>query len=262
MIRHIFAAATTCLLAGVASAAAPTSYAVLSLVGDKIDIVTYQPQIGSQLDSNTHMPLAFPSDEFDTVALRTVNRAIKASAPGLPVALLAASTAETFTGQAAMFSGDHVTLPAEMDAAVRREGATTLVLITKHHGEARMLVQQGYIGSGKIEGLGFYVDTNTHMQAQETGERSVGFLAPFVYIDVWLIDVATGTVTRRASVASGQAISTAHNPESVHPWDVISTEAKVATLKTMLADDLAAIVPGLITGKPDQPVATAADPHP
>ncbi len=261
MIRHFLAAVTTCLVAGSAWAAAPTSYAVLSLVGDKIDIVTYQPQIGSNLDSNTHMPLAFPSDEFDTVALRTVNRAIRANAPGLPVALLAASTAETFTGQAAMFSGDHVTLPAEMDAAVHREGATTLVLITKHRGEARLHVYQGYIGSGKIDGLGFYVDTDTRLQVHETGERAVGFLAPFVYIDVWLIDVATGTVTRRTSIASGQVISTAQNADGVHPWDAISTEEKVATLKTMLTDDLAAIIPGLITGKLDQLADPAGSLH-
>jgi hypothetical protein len=241
------------LLVGSAYASPPTpSYAVLSLVGDKIDIVTYQPQVGSQLDSNSHMPLPMSEDELDTVALRAVNRALHASAPGARVALLAASTADIFANQGRMFSGSHVMLPDEIDAAVHREGSTTLVLITKHHGEARLQVADGYIGSGKIEGLGFYVDTNKRMKVRETGVRSVGFLAPFVYVDVWLIDVATGTVTRRAAITSGHTNGASNNPEGVSPWDAISAQEKVAMLKRMLAQELAAVVPALVADTQEQ----------
>jgi hypothetical protein len=83
--------------------------------------------------------------------------------------------------------------------------------------------------------------------------RSVGFLAPFVYVDVWLIDVATGTVTRRAAITSGHTIGTSNNPEGVSPWDALSTQEKVATLKRMLAQELAAVVPALVTGSQEQP---------
>lgn len=249
MPRRILASLVSLLLVGSAYADPTTpSYAVISLVGDKIDIVTYRPQVGSQLDSNAHVPLTLSADEFDTVALRTVNRVLKADAPGAPVALLAASTADAFEDQGRMFSGSHVTLPAEIDAAIHREGATTLVLITKHRSEARLQVADGYIGSGKIEGLGFYLNINKRMKVRETGVRSVGFLAPFVYVDVWLIDVATGTVTRSAAITSGHTIGASNNPEGVSPWDALSTQEKVATLKSMLAEELAAVVPALVSG--------------
>lgn len=258
MNRRLLASLAPLLLAGSALANPPgPSYAVLSLVGDKLDIVTYQPQVGSQLDSNSHLPLVMSQDELDTVALRAVNRALKSTAPGASVALLAASTPDSFANQGSMFSGNHVTLPAEIDAAVHREGATMLVLVTKHHGEARLKVADGYIGSGKLEGLGFYVDTDKHMKVRETGERSVGFLAPFVYVDAWMVDVATGTVTRHVTIMSGRAIPTSNNREGVSAWDALSTQEKVATLKDMLAEELAAAIPTLVTGAPVHAAAEA-----
>ena len=185
---------------------------MLSLVGDKLDVVTYQPQVGTQLDSNSHMPLPMSQDELDTTALRAINRSLHATVPGAPVALLAASTPDVFTDEGRMFSGDHVTLPAEIDAAVHREGVATLVLVTKRRAEARLQVQDGYIGSGKIEGLGFYLNTIKHMKVHETGVRSIGYLAPFVYVDVALVDVATATVTRRTTITSAHVIGTSTRP--------------------------------------------------
>src|ERR1041385_2289274 len=44
------------LLLGASAHAAP-SYAVLSLVGDKLDVVTYQMATGSKLDANSHNAL-------------------------------------------------------------------------------------------------------------------------------------------------------------------------------------------------------------
>ena len=260
---HISAALALGLLACSAHASPPTpSYAVLSLVGDKLDIVTYQPQVGTQLDSNSHLPLTLSQDELDTAALRAVNRLLRASAPGAPVALLAASTADSFAEQGRMFNGDHVTLPAEIDAAVRREGVTTLVLITKHRGEARLEVQNGYIGSGKIEGLGFYMNTIKRMKEHETGVRSIGYLAPFVYVDVALVDVATSTVTRQAAITSGHVIGSSNNPDGVNPWDALSAEEKVSTLKRMLSQELEAVVPALLKGGVQQSANASTSPSP
>ncbi len=260
MNRHrILASLALLLLASSAHANPPTpSYAVLSLVGDKLDIVTYQPQVGTQLDSNSHLSLTMPQDELDIVALRAVNRSLKVTVPGASVALLAASTPDSFENQSRMFSGDHVKLPAEIDAAIHREGTTYLVLLTKHHGEARLQVADGYVGSGKLEGLGFYVDTVKRMKVVDTGQRAIGFLAPFVYVDIALVDVATATVARRVSIVSGRTITTAGDQENTSPWDALSTQEKVATLKEMLAEELTAVVPGLIKGTPLQSPAPIA----
>ena len=248
-IRNL-AVAITVTLASAARATSPApSYAAISLVGDKLDIVTYQPQVGTQLDSNSHMPLVLSADELDTAALRAINRAVKQAVPGASVALLAASTPDSFENQDRIFHGDHVVLPAEIDAAVRREGATMLVLVTKRHAEARLQTVQGFIGSGKLDGLGYYMDTIRHVKSEDTQARSVGYLAPYVYVDVSLVDLATSTVVRRGSITSGYIIGSANKAGVVNPWDALDAKEKVDTLKSLLTRQLMATVPSVVTGE-------------
>jgi hypothetical protein len=249
-IRLLSLAAAALLACGVQAATAQPSYAVISLVGDKLDIVTFQPQIGSQLDNNTHKVLSMPQDELDIAALRAVNHALRATTPDAPVALLAASTPDSFADQDRIFSGSHVNLPAEVDAAVRREGATQLVLVTKHRGDARLRMADGYVGSGKIDGLGFYLDTELKTEQRQTEVRSVGYIAPFVYVDVSLVDLATSTLVRQDTVMASRAIGASNKESSVHPWDALTSAEKLAMLNTLLSEELQRIVPSLITGTP------------
>ncbi len=249
MKHHLVAAMAGLLLAGGALAAGTApSYAVISLVGDKLDIVTYQPQIGSQLDANAHNVLTLPQDEIDIAALRAVNRALRAAAPGAPVALLAASTPDSFEGQDRIFSGDHVSLPAEIDAAVHREGAGLLVLLTKHRGEARMQVADGHLGGGKLAGLGFYIDTQMPMRNVDTGASATGFLSPYVYVDVSLVDLATLTRVRHDTIMSAEVLTAAGKASAVHPWEALTSKEKVDKLEAMLASELERVVPAVVTG--------------
>ena len=236
-----------------AATSAPPSYAVISLVGDQLDVVAYQPQIGSQLDSNTHLHLALSQDELDIAALRAINRSLRAALPGARVALLAASTPESFANQDRFFSGDRVTLPAEIDAAVHREGAATLVLVTKHRSLARLHLADGFVGSGKLEGLGYYLDTEIALHDVDTGDHSVGYLAPYVYVDVSLVDVATGKLLKRASITAGHVITTPNAATTVHPWDALTSEEKVSRLKVLLTSELEKTVPALVGGEAAKP---------
>lgn len=253
MHRHLFATAAACLLASVAHAAPATpSYAAISLVGDKLDVVTYQPRVGSQLDSNSHMPLRLTEDALDTTALRTIGQSLRELAPGVPVALLAASTPDSFADQDRIFSGSHVTLPAEIDAAVHREGATMLVLVTKRHAEARLRSLNGDLGSGTLDGLGYYLDSNKRLKNRDTGVRSIGFLAPFAYVEVSLVDLATSTVVRQAAITSGYVIGASDNGGAVNPWDALNGEQKVARLESLLSGELQRVLPALIKGEPSK----------
>ena len=244
MNRHLSVAFGALLLA--AGAHAAPSYAVLSLVGDKLDVVTYQLATGSNLDANSHSQLSMPQDEFDMAALRAINRTLKARVPGAQVALLAASRPDDFVDEEHAFSADRVTLPTEIDAAVHREGAASLLLVTKHRGDARMQVMDGKIGSGRVQGLGFYLDGTTELENRETGKHAVGFIAPFVYVDVALIDVATGSVTRRKRITAGRAVGVYHNEAGVSAWDALSAAEKVSLLSDMLTKELEAAVPALL----------------
>jgi hypothetical protein len=257
-MSHRLSFALVALLASLTSFAhaqttqAPSStYAVISLVGDRLDVVTYQPKVGSLMDSNSHSPLRFSEDLLDTVALRAVNHAMKATVPGADIALLAATEPSTFVDQARFFDGNHVKLPHEIDEAVHRENIATLVLLTKHRGEAKLAVRDGNLGGGKLEGLGFYVDSNMPMESADRTHHSYGFIAPFVYVDVSLVDIASGRLLRQTTITATETIASSDNAEGADPWGAMTTKEKVSALSGLLSQNLAAIIPHLVD--PTQP---------
>jgi hypothetical protein len=224
-------------------------YAVISLVGDQVDAVTYKPQVGTLLDANTHEALGTGPDILDTVALRAANKALRAALPVSDVALLAATEPKLFADEARYFVGDHVQLPPDLDAAIQAAQATRLVLITKHRGDARLRVSNGLIGSGKIEGLGFYLDTDHHIRDSANLEV-VGFLAPFVYVDVTLVDTGSHTVVRKTAITASETVTAEGQTEGAAVWDALTGEQKVASLSRLLSDSLAEAIPQLVKPPP------------
>ena len=250
LARFLFALATVlpalALPACAQSQQAAPKYAVISLVGDQLDVITYQPKTGSLMDANSHSPLRLNEDLMDTVALRAVNRALKATVPGADIALLAATQPATFVDQSRFFQGDHVKLPPEIDEAVHGEKAACLVLLTKHRAEARLTVRDGYLGGGKLEGLGFYIDSNMLMETADKQHHSYGFIAPFVYIDVSLVDVDSGKLLRQTTIKATQTITSSSNAEGADPWGAMTAKEKVSALSGLLSETLAGAIPHLV----------------
>ena len=231
------------------TASAPTparTIAVISLVGDKIDVVTAVTQTGRLMDANGHNVLPFAAAGLDISALGAAQTVLRKVDPTLDIALLAASRLETFEAQDKIFDGDHVKLPEEVAAAVQREHATQLVLMTKYRSEARLTGGNGALGNGKIGGLGFYVDFAARIKSSETGGIERGFIAPFAYIQLSLIDVATNTVVRRTEATHSYLLGTAGHPAETNPWEVLTPDQKVAALKEVLGGAVRDALPKLM----------------
>ncbi len=226
--------------------AAPRTVAVISLVGDKIDVVTSDRQTGKLNDANEHRVLPFAAAGVDIAALAAAKDVLKRVDPSLDVALLAASRLETFDAQDAIFDGSHVKLPEEIAAAVQREHAAQLVLVTKFRTEARLAAGNGALGNGKIAGLGFYIDFAAEVQNTDTGGVARGFIAPFAYVQLSLIDVATNTVVRRENATSSYLLGTAGTDAARNPWDVLDAQQKVDALKEVLAAAVTETLPRLM----------------
>jgi hypothetical protein len=247
--RFALAILATTALAAQAQAQAPAAgptMAVLSLVGDSIDVVTFQMQTGHLNEANLHEVLPFAAAGLDYAALGAAKSVLSEIQPDTDIALLAASKPESYALQNQIFDGNHVKLPPEIDAAVHREHATQLVLLTKYRGEARLNTSKGAMGTGKLAGVGFYVDGVHSMRRTDTGENAVGFIAPYAYIDLSLIDVATNTLVRRSTVTQSRTLSAARNAEGVGAWGVLSPEEKVEALKTVVDQAVHQGLPSLI----------------
>jgi hypothetical protein len=220
--------------------------AVLSLVGDQIDVVTFQPQTGSLTETNRHSVLPFAQANLDFAALKAAKAVLSKADPGADIALLAASKPESYEPQGRMFDGDRVTLPPEIDAAVQREHATQLVLVTKYRTETRMKVKNGALGTGKLEGLGFYVDNFHRLRRSDTQETGIGFIAPYAYVELTLVDVAGRKVLRRIGATQSRTLAESRNTEGVGAWDVLSPQEKVEALNGILDRAVRENLPALL----------------
>jgi hypothetical protein len=107
-------------------------------------------------------------------------------------------------------------------------------------------VRKGSVGSGHLEGIGFYVDRDARMRRSDTGEVGIGFLAPYAYIKVILVNLALGEVVREHMVTASNTISAARNKEGFDPWDALDSTQKVAAINRLVRAELNKVVPAML----------------
>ncbi len=246
--RHkIFLGGIAVLLLGFshfATAQTQRTYAVLSLIGDKLDIVTAAPVTGSNLDRNHHELIPLDSSVFDDAALFGAEKAIIKGEASAKVTLLRSNEAKLFALQERILDAD-----ADADELLKGillvakdSQVTHLILVAKYRGEAELKLKYENTGHGKLKGLGFYVDRNKKVRRSDTGENGFGFLAPYCYIKAMLIDTQTGAILRSEKSATGTAWSAARAKNSTHPWDVLSPQEKITTIERMVKSETEKLV--------------------
>ena len=95
---------------------------------------------------------------------------------------------------------------------VKDADARYLVVIAKSRGETRLQFRNERIGQGKLFGIGFYFDRYTVVEQDDTGYEGQGFLAPYAYLSLILVDLKSGTVLRTRTTSETKAIGTAASP--------------------------------------------------
>ena len=219
-----------------AAGSEPPCYAMLSLIGDKLDIVSYQTQIGSNIERNLHEALLIKDPLFDNEAASAAGEAVRRLIPGAALVVLNSRSTALFEKQRELFEeqDSSIALPDAIKAALKREDATYLILITKHRDGAEFAFSNRTDGSGKLEGLGYYIDNTVLTRPGEGGETGRGFLAPYVYMKVTLIDAKTSKVLGKRNVKSSQPVSGSRAIASTNPWDALTTEQKVRIIEQMI----------------------------
>jgi hypothetical protein len=215
-------------------------YAVLSLIGDRLDVVASQRQTGSKLDQNTRQSLPINDAVFDNIAINAVGRAIVKLNSRAEVAALNSRSPVLFAKHRELFTPTDgvLSIPDAIKNAITAQKATHFILITKYNDEAQLKYLNGYDGVGRLEGLGFYLDL--------FNQRPV--IAPYAYMKLVLVDMANQRVlnTRliRASIALSERI-----PSSPQAWDALTSAEKVQIMDQLIRDEITQVTPDLIQGK-------------
>ena len=217
------------------SAAAPT-YALLSLVGDEFTVVQRREETGSRLDQNVRRSYAVDDAVLDDVALAAAERVVKRLKPVSAVLRFSIRDRRLFEAQDKLFidSNDTRGLREALGKLAREHQATRLVVVTKWRDDARFQLQTSTTGAGKISGLGFYVEPFERFRRSDNGEAANGFLGPYAYVNVTLVDVASMAPVRSVQARESQMDLPTHSSGAITSWNALTPERKVEALERVL----------------------------
>ena len=245
-MRHLVAAVLLLIAPLAASAQDARKYAVLSLVGDKLLIVQREMSTGSRLDRNERLVVELPDNSIDRAVTIAIDDALRRADPGSRPILLSSQRADLYDASyRSMDQGDGVArVYAAIKPIVERTDATHLILVTKHRHRAMLRLRDGHVGSGFLEGVGFYVDHGSMTRSVDTNDAEAGFIAPFSYMRISLIDLKTGRVVGQEYVIGSNAATPNPRERNVgNAWQRLTDSEKVARLTEVIREEASRAVP-------------------
>ncbi|MEP7157393.1 MAG: hypothetical protein ABI905_16555 [Betaproteobacteria bacterium] len=232
-----------------ASAAKPV-YAVLSLIGDKLEIVVAMPKTGTNIDPNRHESLAIAESVFDDTVVSSIAAAARKIKPDAELTALNTRSPVLFEKFRTLFavSDETIQIPDAIRAALKAQGATHLFLVTKQRDDASAQFRDGFIeGTGKLEGLGYYLDGSIETSNGTAGQSGRGFIAPFAYFNIALIDLATSKQLKKQKVTASWPVSAGNAVKDIgSPWAALSSAEKVRLVNRLIDREINRVMPQLL----------------
>lgn len=239
------------LVANAQGAGAP-KIAISSLVADSITVTLYEQRTGSNVPKPRIATYSLPEPVLDIALLQAARKAAAQAVPQAAVFPLKVPTAGSSVDPAAVVADDEKVVAGNvLVTALKQQGFTHLITATKYHGPNQVQLRNGVVGTeqGFLDGLGFYVDPVIRVQDIDTGERATGIVAPYVYVQLRLIDLASMQVAATQTITATRSVSSAHNKTGVDAWGALTADEKVDALHGLIDRYVAAAVPLLFQAK-------------
>jgi len=230
-------------------AAEARRYAILSLIGDRLLISQYVPPAAEGgVESNTHDFVQLEDPTLEKTSLMAVEQAIKKADPAAKPVLLFAQDGRIYTAQEKMLDegGNSLHMLDYIRGLLMGQDVTHLILVTKVRQSARLQVDRAQVGSGVLEGLGFYIDPSLPLKDTSTGKTGQGLVAPFAYIKVTLVNLAKSTIVKEEAATGSTVIGWGQFSETFNPWTNLPAERKVQLLQGVIRAEISGAVPRIL----------------
>ncbi len=230
--------------------AAGSVYGVLSLIGDRLDIVVAVQPAGNSMDPNRRELLPIAETVFDDTVLGAIVASVRRVAPNAELASLNTRSPALFEKHRTLFEEREnvIAIPDAIRDALKAQGATHLFLVTKRRDEASALLDDVIIeGRGKLEGLGFYLDSAVQTRDAPSGRIGRGYLAPYAFFDIRLIELVSSTVLKRQKVVDAWPVSIgASAAGAAGMWGALSAGNKVRLVNELIKREINRVVPEMV----------------
>lgn len=218
--------------------------AVLSLFGTDAQVLTRKPVTGTNIN-RPELQVVPMGNALDLRALKAAERVLVGLQRPDPV-LLTSTSPSLHRNQDRYYDGAVARLPEAFVKAAREDGAVQMVVLTRHSGAAQFRVREAWIGSGTIEGVGFYIDLIERLKDWQGMETRSGYLAGFAWLRATLVDLATMRVVGEQRIQGSRIVLQATGDGSLDPWGALNADDKLAMLEGIVADELARVLPELL----------------
>jgi len=220
-------------------------YAILSLVGDELTIVQREMATGSRIDRNTQLKVPLGGASLDRAMLLAVDEAVRKADPAARPVLLAPRDPKLFEVATLSLDGGGTAAVFEAVRAVAsKANATHLILVTKHRHRAMLRLPDGHVGDGVLEGLGFYLDhgSATRGSGAMMGDVERGFISPYTYFKVAVIEMSSGRIAAEEYVV-GSLAHTVTSGTIGNAWKALTDDQKDAEITKLIRSEAARVVP-------------------
>jgi predicted Fe-S protein YdhL (DUF1289 family) len=243
----------TLLLVGAAwaSQADAQQYVVLSLIGDHITIVGEGPQTGSRLDQNRYQVIKQVDPQFDDFAVSIADAVLAKAEPTASVVTLRVNDPKLYALRDSWLDTEAVGARELLDLignGIPPAPDSHLLLITSSLRQPDMRTGHGYRGTGKVAGLGFYLDTLTMIRRSDTQESSRGYLGVFANFQLVLVNLQTNAIEGRERIALGTTRSSAR-AEDRTSWNALTPEQKSQVLQSLIKKGIEGSLPRMLSSK-------------
>jgi hypothetical protein len=231
-------------------AAFADTYLVLSLIGDRLTVVSADRQVGSNLDRNQQSFVSVTDPALDDFTARVADATIAKVRPAAWVTKLRATDPSLYTLRNSWLDADAIDVKALVSlvaqlAPISPENAR-LLLIAPYRNELELKTDRDYRGSGtKVAGLGFYVDRRTRMFDADTLNSAAGFLGVFAHFQLVLINLQTSVVEAQERAVVGTTFAASRAPDKT-AWNALSQQEKLKTLEFLIKSESERVLPGML----------------
>lgn len=233
-----------------AQAAEPSvkKLALMSMVGSDVQVVETAQQVGSRMPTRPSS-LNLKPGLMDQRALLTLDKLAREHFAQQNIVMLTTQGKMwTELQQDAMASPAGLRdMVATVTDAARQANCTHALVLIKYRSTAQLKLAYSTIGLGMLEGMGFYIDSEIQTTEIGTQNSSKGVLAPYVYMQLLLIDVNKAALLGSQTAKASSSFSP-ENGTLTAPWDVLSPERKFESLTQLMDNELARMVPALLKG--------------
>jgi hypothetical protein len=255
ILSRVAAALLATVLAGglqaQTTAPAGPKVALTSLVGDTMTVTVYRERTGSNIRSNAANTVKVTTPVFDVEVLKTLQESLAQALPAASVSMLRVPAAGSSGDPALLFDADGKLVPASpLVEALRQQGFTHLVAVTRHRAPNGVtLADKVIVGTGHLEGIGFYIDHSISVQNVRSADSSQGIIAPHLYVRLNLIDVAAGELRATEPIAASSLVAAYRNPAGTDPWGALTAEEKLSAVQRLIRARVGASAPLLFQTK-------------